>query len=98
VACFIDPHDIASGQTQRKTPFLVAGVLQYDVAVAVDPQKTPLPGVASLLCDSAVTEKCHCLTTCLDFEQISHNIVQSVSLNFCNDICWEGERQSNPFA
>jgi hypothetical protein len=42
-ACPIGPHDIASGWNQQKTPFLASAMLQYDVAVAVDPQKTCYP-------------------------------------------------------
>jgi hypothetical protein len=76
LACPVGPCDITSGRTQQKTPCLAAAMLQYDVPVATDPQKTPLPGVASLLCDvTAVAGTClsrHCLAKCLGFQQMSH--------------------------
>lgn len=41
-----------------KIYILAAGMLKYDVAVTTDPQKTPLFGATSLLCDvTAVKEK-----------------------------------------
>jgi hypothetical protein len=53
---------LASGRTQDKTYILAAAMLQYDVEVATDPQKTPLPGVTSLLCDvTSVARRIYCV-------------------------------------
>lgn len=49
--CLVGPRDIALERTQQKTTFLAAAMLQYDVEIATDTQKTPLFGVASLFCD-----------------------------------------------
>jgi hypothetical protein len=76
----VGPRNIAAGRTKQKTHFLAADILQYYVKVTTDPQKTPLPVIDPLLCDvTAVAETrllCHCLTKCLDFRQICHNIVE----------------------
>jgi hypothetical protein len=54
-------------------------MLKYDMAGVTDPQKTPLPGVASLLCDiTAVMEVSLLhprLAMCLGFQHICHNIL-----------------------
>jgi hypothetical protein len=73
----------SSWWAQQKTPSLAADMLECDVAVATDPQKTPFPGVSSLLCNViAVLEmclSCHCLATCRSFLQICHNILSQLS-------------------
>jgi hypothetical protein len=74
----VGPRDIASGRAQKKARFLEAAILQYGVAVATDPQKTLLPGVALLLCDvTAVSETrllLRCLATFLGFQQVCRYI------------------------
>jgi hypothetical protein len=62
-------------------------MLQYDVIVATDPQKTLFPGVASLLRDVATAAEKrllrHCLATGLGCQQISHNIFMDLREILC---------------
>jgi hypothetical protein len=62
-------------------------MLQYDVTVTSDLQKTPLPGVALLLCDvTAVAKECllrQYLGAYLGFQQTRHNIINNIGLCCC---------------
>lgn len=76
---------------QQKTPFHAAAVLQYDVAVVMDLQKTPVLEMLCCCVKSLLEMRLlhHCLAVCLGFQQICHSVifkevnVNTLDIRFC---------------